>query len=150
MTPRSSELDALADALGAAARVRILSTQVWQMWTAAAPRLHGDPQQAAELAAALHVLSERGTIELPVDAWDRSTTPPLPRSVTVPAARKGQRTRPWATFSLVPATGLGVLTTDADPDPLRWNDCDQRMPGRYRRPGTGGAYALRVRRTVRR
>ena len=85
------------------------------MRTAAAPRLHGDPQQAAELAAALHVLSERGTIELPVDAWDRSTTSPLPRSVTVPAARKGQRTRPGATFSLVPATGLGVLTTDADP-----------------------------------
>ncbi|OBK67150.1 hypothetical protein A5653_17625 [Mycobacterium colombiense] len=114
MTPRSRELNALADALGAAARVRILSPQLWQMWTAAAPRLHGDPRQASELAAALDILSERGTIELPVDAWDRSTTPPLPRSITVPAARKAHPMRPWTTFPWCPQLGwvssLSTLT----------------------------------------
>jgi hypothetical protein len=105
MTPRTSEIDALSDALIATARVRIPLERLWQLWTAAAPRLHGEPHQAADLAAALTIIAGRGTIDLPANAWDRSTTPPLPRSVIVPSARAGQRSRPWTTFPWCPQLG---------------------------------------------
>ena len=67
------------------------------MWDLSAPRLSGDPRQAAGLSAALSELRDAGTVELPSGAWDRSTTPPLPRSVAVPDARTGARRRPWIT-----------------------------------------------------
>jgi hypothetical protein len=105
MTPRTSEVDALSDALIATARVRIPLEQLWQLWTVAAPRLHGEPHQAAELASAVTIIAGRGTIDLPANAWDRSTTPPLPRSVIVPSARAGQRSRPWTTFPWCPQLG---------------------------------------------
>jgi hypothetical protein len=105
MTPRPSEVAALSDALVSAARVRIHLDQLWQLWTVAAPRLHGVPHQGADLAAALTTIVEQGVIELPARAWDRTTTPPLPSFVTVPAARAGQRHRPWATFPWCPQLG---------------------------------------------
>lgn len=105
MTPRNGEITALSEAIVAAARVRIPMEQLWQLWTSAAPRLHGDPGQGAALAAALAILGERGTIDLPANAWDRSTDPPLPRSVTVPSARTAQRTRPWISFPWCPQLG---------------------------------------------
>lgn len=105
MTPRPSEVAALSDALVSAVRVRIRLDQLWQLWTVAAPRLHGVPHQGADLAEALTTIAEQGVIELPARAWDRTTTPPLPRFVTVPTARTGQRLRPWTTYPWCPQLG---------------------------------------------
>ena len=76
-----------------------------QMWGVSAPRLSGDPQQAAGLMDALSDLRDAGTIELPVGAWDRSTSPPLPKSVSVPDSRSAARKRPWITYPWCPQLG---------------------------------------------
>ncbi|MCY1144124.1 hypothetical protein OWR29_39530 [Actinoplanes sp. Pm04-4] len=95
---RPAEIDALADGLGRTGSVRVPLSQVWSLWTAAAPRLIGDAVQAAALEAALRNLETRGLLELPSTAWDTSTTPPLPRSVTIPAARRALRAKEWIRF----------------------------------------------------
>jgi hypothetical protein len=120
MTPRPSEISALSDALASAARVRIPLEQLWQLWNSAAPRLNGDPRQAAELATALTALRDASIIELPTGAWDYSTSPPLPRSVTVPAARPGLRPRPWVNFPWCPQLGW-VASLPTLPQP-RYDD----------------------------
>lgn len=105
MTARPSEVRSLSELLIAAGRVRVPLPQLWQMWDASAPRLRGDPQQASGLHAALTAISEAGTIELPIGAWDSSTSPALPRSVMVPAARLPARQRPWNTYPWCPQLG---------------------------------------------
>jgi hypothetical protein len=105
MTARPSEITALAGALSIAGKVRVPLKDLWQLWNSAAPRLNGDPQQAAALAAALNDIKDRGIIELPVTAWDRTTSPPLPCSVTVPLARRAARPCPWTQFPWCPQLG---------------------------------------------
>lgn len=92
------EIEALAGALRAAGLVRIRLDDLWALWVTAAPRLAGAPTQAAALAAALRELADQGAVELPAKAWDTSTTPPLPRSVLIPAARHTPRNRAWMSF----------------------------------------------------
>jgi hypothetical protein len=96
--PRPAEISALADALHAAGSVRVPLDHLWALWTTAAPRLDGDPSQAAALSAALDDLADQGTLELPATAWDTSTTPPLPRFIRIPAARRETRDREWMRF----------------------------------------------------
>jgi hypothetical protein len=96
--PRTSEVSAFGEALTAGGSVRIDLDGLWRLWAATAPRLVGDPDQTTALDAVLRELAVRGLIELPVDAWDRTTAPPLPRFVNVPAARKARGTKPWRSF----------------------------------------------------
>lgn len=96
--PRPAEISALADALHAAGSVRVPLDHLWALWTTAAPRLAGDPGQAAALSAALDDLADQGMLELPATAWDTSTTPPLPRFIRIPAARQETRDREWMRF----------------------------------------------------
>jgi Wadjet protein JetD, C-terminal len=93
-----AEIDALADALRRAGAVRVRLDDLWAMWVTAAPRLAGDPDQAAALAAVLRELADQGVAELPAKAWDTSTRPPLPRFVRIPAARPTARDRAWTRF----------------------------------------------------
>ncbi|GGN88940.1 hypothetical protein GCM10010112_72880 [Actinoplanes lobatus] len=95
---RPAEVNALADALARTGSVRVPLPQVWTLWTTAAPRLIGEAIQAAALEAALRDLESRGLLEMPTTAWDTSTTPPLPRSVTIPAARRALRAKQWIRF----------------------------------------------------
>jgi hypothetical protein len=92
---RPAEITVLVEAITASGRVRVPLPDVWSMWAVAAPRLVGDPEQVAALAAVLAELSRRGVIELPIGAWDTSTTPPLPRFVVVPSVRRPPRARAW-------------------------------------------------------
>ena len=95
---RPSEITSLADALRTHGAVRVPLSVIWRLWADSAPRLIGAVTQATELESALRQLSDRELIELPSAAWDTSTTPPLPRSVTVPANRGPKRARGWTTF----------------------------------------------------
>jgi hypothetical protein len=95
---RPAEVDALADTLTRTGSVRVQLPQLWTLWTTAAPRLIGDAAQAAALAAALRELATRGLLELPTTAWDTATSPPLPRSVWIPAARRTLRAKEWIRF----------------------------------------------------
>jgi hypothetical protein len=95
---RPAEIDALSDALGRTGSVRVPLSQLWTLWTIAAPRLVGEATQAAALDAALRDLATRDLVELPTTAWDTSTTPPLPRSVTIPTARRAVRAKEWIRF----------------------------------------------------
>jgi hypothetical protein len=98
VTARSAEIATFADALHATGSVRIRLDRLWTLWATAVPRLVGHPAQAAVLATALHDMAARGDIELPVTAWDTSTTPPLPRAVVIPATRRAPRDRAWRRF----------------------------------------------------
>jgi hypothetical protein len=95
---RTTEVDALADALNRTGSVRVQLPQLWTLWTTAAPRLIGDAAQAAALAAALRELATRGQLELPTTAWDTATSPPLPRSISIPAARRALLAKEWIRF----------------------------------------------------
>ena len=60
-------------------------------------------------------LRERGVVQLPATAWDTSTSPPLPRSVTVPLARQADRRHPWTRFPWCSELGwVASLTTLTD------------------------------------
>lgn len=96
---RPTEISALADALLAERSVRVRLDAIWRLWAQSAPRLIGAVSQATELDKALRELAERGVVELPTAAWDNSTTPPLPRSILIPAARGDKRERRWTTFA---------------------------------------------------
>src|SRR5262245_45280984 len=98
MTARPTEIATLADALAAVGKVRLPLSELRLLWSTAAPRLVGDRLQIAALAAALTELRDRGAIQLPTTAWDTSTSPPLPRSITVPLARQADRRHPWIRF----------------------------------------------------
>jgi hypothetical protein len=120
MTVRPTEIATLADALVAAGKVRIPLSELRLLWSAAAPRLVGDRLQTTALAAALNALRERGVVQLPARAWDTSTSPPLPRSVTVPLARQADRRHPWTRFPWCSELGwVASLTTLSD---ARFND----------------------------
>ncbi|WP_460697313.1 Wadjet anti-phage system protein JetD domain-containing protein [Nocardia thraciensis] len=77
--------------------VRVPAETVWTLWCGAAPRLSGDRHQEAALLETLHTLNRDGTIELPAYARDKATGT-IPRSITVPIARKNPKPRPWTTF----------------------------------------------------
>lgn len=130
---RPAEVAAFADALCAARSVRIPLGQLWALWTTAAPRLVGDPVQAAALGAALRDLATRGVVELPITAWDTSTTPPLPRSAVVPAARRATRDREWMRFPWRPELGwvasLSALSDARLRDLIAINDWLARTDG---------------------
>jgi hypothetical protein len=114
-TPRESEIAALRAAILATRSVRIEFDKLWLLWTEAAPRLAGSPNQAAALDTAVRELCGDETIEFPVRAWDRSTVPIRPRFVTVPSARRAQRARPWVTFPWCAQLGWAAsLTTLSD------------------------------------
>lgn len=142
-TARPAEVSALADALHATQAVRVPLDTIWKLWTRSAPRLIGTINQTTELEAALRDLAERGIIELPVAAWDTSTEPPLPRSVTVPAARRVKRARGWVSFpwrrELGWAASLPSLSDALFDDLVAINDwltragaTAQLLPVRYR------------------
>lgn len=102
---RPGEIAALGKAITTSGRVRVPLHDLWPMWAAAAPGLVGDHDQVAGLSQALAELSRQDVIELPKDAWDTSTTPPLPRSILVPAARRTPRPRPWVRHPWCPELG---------------------------------------------
>lgn len=102
---RPSEIDALTGAITTCGRVRVPLHDLWIMWSAAAPRLLGDPDQVAGLKQALTELSRQQIVELPSGAWDTSTTPSLPRSILVPGARRTSRPRPWVRHPWCPELG---------------------------------------------
>lgn len=59
----------------------------------------------AGLAEVLAELSRQCVVELPREAWDASTTPPLPRLILVPAARRTSRSRSWVRHPWCPELG---------------------------------------------
>jgi Uncharacterized protein conserved in bacteria C-term(DUF2220) len=144
MTARLNEIAALADALATAGKVRIPLSELRLLWSTAAPRLVGDRLQTAALAAALTELKERGEVQLPATAWDTSTSPPLPRSIMVPAARHSSRVRPWIDFPWCSELGwvasLPALTESRFNDLVAINTwlaqtrgtCTPLLPMRYR------------------
>ncbi len=95
---RPAEVAALCAQLHESGAVRVTLEKLWGFWAVAAPRLIGSAEQTAALAAALSELGSRDDIELPRRAWNRSTTPPLPRSVRVPKARTVSRNRRWISY----------------------------------------------------
>ncbi|WP_134731665.1 hypothetical protein [Amycolatopsis nivea] len=98
MIVRPSEIESLRAAILGTNLVRIEFDRLWRLWNDAAPRFTGDPDQAAALHHALRELSDSVVLELPKQAWDRSTVPALPRHVLVPAARRAANGRAWMTF----------------------------------------------------
>jgi len=114
--------------------VRVPLHQLWTLWAASAPRLEGDPAQAAGLGAALSHLAAQGTVDLPATAWDTSTTPPLPRSILIPDARRAVRGREWARFpwrhELGWVASLPTLSVARMRDLIAINDWLARNDGR--------------------
>lgn len=88
----------LGDALVAAGRVRAPIAQVLSCWDVAMPELRTHGESHTRLVDALHELAEADVIALPAGSWDRTYRPPLPKFVTVPAARRPPRATPWRTF----------------------------------------------------
>ena len=105
MNVRPGEVRELSERIRSGGRVRVPLSDLWRMWELSAPRLSGNPGQVAALREALTDLCDAGTIELPVGAWDRSTSPPLPKSVSVPDSRSTARKRPWITYPWCPQLG---------------------------------------------
>jgi hypothetical protein len=97
-TPRRSEIAALREEIFQTRSVRIEFASLWRIWCRVAPRLVGNPDQAAALHAALLELSQDAVIELPKGAWDNSTLPAQPQFVAVPTARSADRGRAWRVF----------------------------------------------------
>jgi hypothetical protein len=75
MIVRQSEIAAFREAILDAKVVKIEFDVLWELWNRAAPRFTGDPGQAAALKDALVELSGSLVIELPKQAWDKSTVP---------------------------------------------------------------------------
>jgi Uncharacterized protein conserved in bacteria C-term(DUF2220) len=95
LNPRA---DRLGDRLLQRGTVRVDLTVIHAAWATAAPELTGSLESREELAAALHALADDGLVVLPATAWERAPRPPLPKFVTVPAARRAPRTRRWQTM----------------------------------------------------
>ncbi|WUI01547.1 DUF2220 domain-containing protein [Spirillospora sp. NBC_00431] len=117
---RPAEIAAFAEAVTSHGNVRVSLRDLWRLWAASAPRLIGHPAQAAALAAALADLADRDLIELPRTAWDTSTTPPLPRSITVPKSRRPGSVRRWTQFPW--CTELGWAASLPSLSDARFND----------------------------
>ncbi|WP_328609435.1 hypothetical protein OG943_10005 [Amycolatopsis sp. NBC_00345] len=126
MTLRPSEIATLRGTILATGSVKIELDALWRLWNRAAPRFVGDPGQAAALHEALQQLASTAVLELPKQAWDASTVPALPRHVLVPAARRAETGRPWATFpwrlELGWASSLPVLSAALFDDLTTIND----------------------------
>jgi len=89
----------LRDGLRALGRVRVPLDTVLSVWASAAPELTGSAESLAALAASLRTLADAGLLDLPAArSWDRSTRPPLPRFVTVPASRRERTPDRWRSF----------------------------------------------------
>ena len=89
----------LSVALGARGKVRVPLDELLAAWGEVVPELRGRADQLSELAAALDALASAGRVVLPAPrSWNRSTRPPLPLFVTVPAARAEQRGKAWKRF----------------------------------------------------
>ncbi|MDT3439459.1 MULTISPECIES: hypothetical protein [unclassified Pseudofrankia] len=98
MLVRQTEVDALRSALVERDQVRVPLEALWPLWAMAAPRLVGNVGQVEGLFVALKALEEAGVVTLPLHAWDTTTRPALPKSITVPGARKAPGQRPWTRF----------------------------------------------------
>ncbi len=89
----------LRDGLLSLRRVRVSLDALLEVWADAAPELLGSGESLAALAAALQALAAADLLELPAaESWDRSTRPPLPRFVTVPASRRERPPDRWRSF----------------------------------------------------
>ncbi|MBL7500563.1 hypothetical protein I6A84_43605 [Frankia sp. CNm7] len=143
MLVRQTEVDALRAALVGRGQVRVALDVLWPLWAAAAPRLVGTVHQAEGLLTALKALEGAGVLTLPVGAWDASTVPALPRSVSVPSARRAARERPWTRFPWCARMGwaasLATLSDAQFRDLVAVNDwlvraagAPGRVPVRYR------------------
>jgi len=95
---RNSERDGLEHRIRESRQVRVPLAELLGWWSAVAPRLIGDPTQAAGLHAALREFADSGLITLPAQSWDTSLTPPLPRFINIPTARRTARAKPWLPF----------------------------------------------------
>lgn len=102
---RTSERDLMAASLLQVGVVRVPLDSLLQLWAQAAPRMVGQPGSLPALLSVVHDLAEHGVIALPAGAWDRSHTPPLPRFVTVRAARRAPGDKPWRRFPWRPDLG---------------------------------------------
>ncbi|WP_370948846.1 hypothetical protein AB5J62_15190 [Amycolatopsis sp. cg5] len=126
MTVRPAEVATLRAAILGTNSVKIEFDTLWRLWNQAAPRFTGDPGQAAALHEALLELSGAAVIELPKQAWDKSTVPALPRHVLVPSARRLGSERPWVTFPWCRRLGwvssLPVLSPALFADLVKIND----------------------------
>lgn len=88
-------------------RVRVPLDRLLDAWADALPELAGRPTQLTELADALADLAAENLIELPARrSWDRSSIPPLPLFVTVPAARTAPAPAPWRHHPWRPELGF--------------------------------------------
>jgi hypothetical protein len=86
----------MADALAALGRVRVDLSRLLAAWASAAPDLAGRLESRDELADTLSALAAASVIVLPSKAsWDRARQPPLPKFVTVPAARRPAADPVW-------------------------------------------------------
>lgn len=89
----------LAEAITAAGKVRLPVAGILSCWDTAMPELRGHGESHLRLVDALHDLADAGVVDLPAaGSWDRTYRPPLPKFVTVPAARRPPRQTPWRTF----------------------------------------------------
>jgi hypothetical protein len=78
--------------------VRVPAARILEAWSRCAPELLGRPEQLTELDTTLRELAACGELELPGSrSWDRSTTPPVPHFVVIPAARPLPREPHWRT-----------------------------------------------------
>lgn len=88
----------LGDAIVAAGRVRLPIGRILSCWDAAMPELRTHGESHTRLVDALHDLADAAVVVLPAGSWDCTYRPPLPKFVTVPAARRAPRSTLWRTF----------------------------------------------------
>jgi hypothetical protein len=99
LTSLDGRTASLSVALGARGKVRISLDELLATWGETVPELLGRADQLSELAGALEALASAGDVVLPAPrSWDRTTRPPLPLFVTVPAARTRRRDTAWKRF----------------------------------------------------
>ena len=96
--PRASDVAGLREAIIATGKVRLSSDEVWSLWCRAVPRLAGVVVQRQVLNRTLTLLADARVIDLPTSRQSGMTALDLPRYVTVPAARRADRTQPWKSY----------------------------------------------------
>ncbi|MGH8904900.1 MAG: hypothetical protein ACRDYA_25250, partial [Egibacteraceae bacterium] len=82
MSPTAARLGTLLRSLGCR---RVALPELWRCFLDAAPEALTAPDKRARLAESLTELADGELVELPRSpgGWDRTATPPLPRSVLV-------------------------------------------------------------------
>ena len=96
--PRASDVTGLREAIIATGKVRLSSDEVWSLWCRAVPRLAGVVEQRQVLNRTLALLANARVIDLPASQQSQMTPLDLPRYVTVPAARRGDRAQAWKSY----------------------------------------------------